>query len=84
LRARLTVDYIEQSMLLYRNTRTHVRELLDQAIHAGYDRVQIVGEGDIADVCRLSCLEQGIRVVNDDHVPKLVIYGLKVQLMIEE
>ena len=84
LRARLTVDYIEQSMVLYRNTRTHVRELLDQAKYAGYDRVQIIGEGDIADVCRLSCLEQGIRVVSEDHVPKLVIYGLKVQLKIEE
>ncbi len=63
LRARLTVNYIETSMDLYRRTRQRVRELLTQVRQAGFDRVLIDGEGDIADICRLTCLEQGIRVV---------------------
>jgi hypothetical protein len=31
--------------------------------HAGFDRVRIVGSGDVADICKLTCLEQGISVV---------------------
>ena len=33
---------------------------------AGYDRVRIVGDAgnDIVDVCRLTCLEQGIKIVS--------------------
>src|SRR5512147_1969054 len=40
-RARLTVDYLEQSMLLYRRTRQHVRDSLAEVKRAGYDRVYI-------------------------------------------
>ncbi len=62
LRARLTVNYIETSMRLYRRTRDHVRELLVQVRQAGFESVWIEGEGDIADICRLICLEQGINI----------------------
>src|SRR4030067_725814 len=61
-RARLTLHYIETSMKLYRRTRQHVRELIGEVKKAGFIRVHIVGEGDIADVCRLTCLEQGVSV----------------------
>ena len=79
-RARLTVDYIEQSMLLYRRTRQHVREILVEVKHHGYDRVNISGDGDIADICRLTCLEQGIQVVDQPDVPVLEARGMKVFL----
>ena len=36
LRARLTVNYIETSMRLYRRTRQRVRELLTEVQQAGY------------------------------------------------
>jgi DNA-binding MarR family transcriptional regulator len=80
LRALLTVDYIEQQFLLYRNTRQHVREHLQQIKAAGYEKVTIRGEGDVADICRLSCLEQGVAVTADANAPALEISGLKVFL----
>jgi DNA-binding MarR family transcriptional regulator len=80
LRARLTVDYIEQQFLLYRNTRKRVKEHLKAVRQAGYDRVRLIGEGDVADICRLSCLEQGIALVPDGNVPVLEVIGLKVSL----
>ncbi len=83
LRARLTVDYIEQSMLLYRRTRQRVRELLTEVKSTGYDRIYIDGDGDIADICRLTCLEQGIKIVDEKDVPNLVVQGLKVVLQTE-
>jgi len=80
LRTLLTVDYIEQQFLLYRNTRQRVREHLEQIKTAGHQAVAIRGEGDVADICRLSCLEQGVAITTDSNVPVLEIVGLKVVL----
>ncbi len=94
-RAHLTVDYIEQSFLLYRNIRKRVRELLLDVKHQGFDQVHIETEvnpedpklstttNDIADVCRLTCLEQGIRISQDPSVPTLLVQGVKVTLRME-
>jgi DNA-binding MarR family transcriptional regulator len=89
-RARLTIDYIEQSMLMYRATRQRVRELLAEVKRAGYDRVRVEADAangqanDIADVCRLTCLEQNIHVVTENNVPVLMVNGLKVSMQMEE
>ena len=89
-RARLTVHYIETSMRLYRRIRARVRELLGEVQLAGYSEIQIEGEGDIADICRLTCLEQNIRVLDGKYqssqinVPTLEIHGTKVRLRMEE
>jgi hypothetical protein len=83
LRARLTVDYIEQQFLLYRNTRQRVGEQLEQIRRAGFDRVRVVGTGDVADICKLTCLEQGIAIVKDEDAPALEVIGLKVVLHTE-
>jgi DNA-binding MarR family transcriptional regulator len=80
LRARLTVDYIEQSMLLYRSVRNRVREHLGEVKSAGFDSVNIQGEGDIADICRLTCLEQGVKVADRPKIPVLEVCGAIVRL----
>jgi DNA-binding MarR family transcriptional regulator len=83
-RARLTINYIDQSMRLYRRTRLKVRELLSEAQRAGFDRVRIMSEGDIADICRLTCLEQRVAIVDLPGVPILDVQGTKVYLKFEE
>jgi DNA-binding MarR family transcriptional regulator len=83
LRALLTVDYVEQQFLFYRNTRKSVGEKLQQVKAAGFDRVSIHGAGDVADICRLSCLEQGITCTTDTNAPVLEIIGLKVVLRLD-
>jgi len=94
-RAHLTIDYIEQSFLLYRNIRKRVRELLAEVKHTGLDQVHIETDvdledpklssqtNDIADVCRLTCLEQGIKISQDPSDPTLVVHGVKVTLRME-
>lgn len=79
-RARLTVNYIEESMKLYRRVRQRVRELLLEARQNGFDGVRIEGDGDIAEICRLTCLEQGIPISEDPASPALVVKGAKVHL----
>jgi hypothetical protein len=94
-RAHLTIDYIEQSFLLYRNIRKRVRELLDEVKQAGSDQVRIEcttdfddpklfsQTNDIADVCRLTCLEQGIKITQERYAPALLVQGVKVTLVME-
>ena len=83
LRARLTVDFIERSFDLYRKTRQRVQEHLTSLRQAGVNHVRISGEGDVVDICRLTCLEQGITIVPDGNAPMLEVRGLKVILHME-
>lgn len=94
-RAHLTVDYIEQSFLLYRNIRKRVRELLVEVKQAGFDHVHIETithledpklasqSNDVADVCRLTCMEQGVKVSQEPVYPTIVVNGVKVNLRME-
>ncbi len=84
LRARLTVNYIERSFDLYRKTRLRVKEHLDTVRAAGQNRVRVIGEGDVADICKLSCLEQGLVIVQDADAPTLEVKGFKVVLNMGE
>ena len=80
LRARLAVDYVERSFSVYRHTRQRVKDYLVKVRNAGYSRVRIVGSGDVADICKLTCIEQGVAVVNDKSAPALVLDGYKIRL----
>lgn len=83
LRARLTVAYVEQSMALYRETREQARELLSEAQARGYQAVIVDGDDDIADVCRLTSLEQGLEVVEggaDGELPVVEVEGRELKL----
>ena len=84
LRARLTVNYIERSFVLYRKTRERVKVHLKAVKRAGYSTVRLLGEGDVADICRLTCLEQGIDIVPDQDIPMLEVKGFKVVLHMEK
>jgi len=83
LRARLAVDYVEKSFSLYRKTRQRVREYISEVQGAGYDRLRIIGKGDVADICRLTCLEHGINVVTDEDAPVLQVEATRVTLQME-
>lgn len=83
LRARLTFLYIQNSFSLYRKTRSHVIELLGRARQMGFHQIRLEGEGDVAEVCRLTCLEQGVEIVLDGSAPVLQVGGLQVNLIFD-
>jgi len=83
LRARLTIDYIERSFDLYRKTRQRVKTHLAEIKKAGYTRVLLVGDGDLADIFRLSCLEESVEIVKDGDAPVVEVKGFKVTLRME-
>ena len=84
LRAQLTLNYVETSMALYRRVREQSRVALAEAQARGARAVHIIGDGDLADVCRLTCLELGLAVVPDasrSEVAVLEVRGQKVNLL---
>jgi DNA-binding MarR family transcriptional regulator len=80
LRARLALDFIQNSFRVYRLVRERSIEAIYQIEQAGYKAVFLEGDGDVAEICRLTCLEKGIMLVTEeyDHAPVLRIQGLKV------
>jgi DNA-binding MarR family transcriptional regulator len=80
LRARLTMQYIDNQMRLYRETRLLVKELLTELRSEGHKQVKIVGDSEIADVCKLTCMEQGFEVGEGEDLPILLVEGYTVRL----
>ena len=83
-KARLAGEYVEASMALYRRTRTEARRLLSQVKDAGYQQVRLTGEGDIAEIAALTCLELGLGMLRnseDDSLPVLQVQGTRLELI---
>ena len=80
LRTRLTVDYIQSSFELYRHTRQKTLTAIRQLRESGFAQVRIEGDGEIAEVCRLTCLENSLPVTEDPSAPCIVIDGIHISL----
>ena len=80
LRTRLAMVSIQYSMQLYRETRLEAQKLLAQVRKQGYDSIRLEGDGDLAEVVRLTCLEQGVDVVTHGDVPVIKIEGTQIIL----
>ena len=58
-KSRLTYDYMEYSLYLYRQVRIHLRSVLEPLSHSG-KRVAIYGAGEAAELAYLSLREAGL------------------------
>lgn len=81
LRTRLTVDYIQQQFKLFRRIRNRVTNLLIPLEEADEHMLRLIGEGDVADVCRLTCMERHFTLTENPNAPTLLVEGLKVKLV---
>ena len=80
LRAKLTLVYVQQSFNLFRKVRKRVLSLLEKLDNGDVRSVRLVGQGDIAEVCRLTIMEQHFMLTEDPDAPCLVVDGLNVSL----
>lgn len=82
-KSRLGVQYAQMSLRVYRETRARATDLLAQVQRAGFREVIVEGEGDLAEICRLTCLEQNIRVAQAASgctSPVLLVNGAQIEL----
>jgi DNA-binding MarR family transcriptional regulator len=84
LRAQLTLAYVQQSFSLFRQIQRDVRDHLQSLKELGIAAVRLEGSGDIAEVCRLICLEGQMTLTDAPHAPALVVDGLSVRLEFDD
>ncbi len=82
-KSRLGVQYAQMSLRVYRQTRARAIDLLAQVRRAGFVAVVIEGGGDLAEICRLTCLEQNVRIAKATSgcaLPVLQVDGAQIDL----
>ena len=81
-KARLANEYVDASMALYRRTRTEAQRLLTEVKLAGYEQVYIDGDGEIAEICRLTCLEIQVQGLAEPDIgrPTIMIDATKLTI----
>ena len=81
-KADLANRYFQASMRIYRLSRVEAKRILKSAKAAGYDTVVIVGDGDIAEIVELTCLELDVRSTRETEdrpdLPQIVVDGLQI------
>jgi DNA-binding MarR family transcriptional regulator len=81
-KAKLASEYLEISLSLYRKTREEAKRLLEEVKAAGYDSVFVDGDGEIAEIVRLTCLEMGVacQALHDGRALKVRIEQTRLSL----
>ncbi len=78
LRANLLVNFIQSSMELYRLVRGRSLQAIGEIKSRGFSAARIEGQGDVAEILKLTCMEQGISLSRNHHDPVLRVIGLKI------
>ena len=81
-KTRLTRKFMQASLHWYRETRQTSKGFIEQVTAVGFDTVCIKGDGDLAEVVYLTCLEAGIMIHEeiDPTYPIFRIDGFKTLL----
>ncbi len=62
-KTRLTYEYIQSSVVFYRDARHKVRQLFNDLTHGGYRSICFYGVSDLAEIAYLSMQETPIQLV---------------------
>ena len=62
-KTRLTYEFMEYSLILYGNVRTHLRAALEPCVRENLRRVALYGTGEAAELAYLSIAELGLDLV---------------------
>jgi len=79
LKARLTREYMETSLCVYRELRQAAREALAEVRNAGFTAVRTDGRDEAMEIFRLTCLDEGVRIEKRGStlLPKVSASGLR-------
>lgn len=83
-RANLLVDYINSSFDLYRLVRQRSLDAIHKMKELNISTIYLDGSGDVADICKLTCIEQGLQISEKKCYPIFRVEGLKIFIIFEE
>jgi DNA-binding MarR family transcriptional regulator len=78
LKARLTSEYMQYSLQVYRELRQAAKEALAQVRGKGYAAVKTDGRGEAMEIFRLTCLEEDVAVKEavSSSLPEIKVEGV--------
>jgi DNA-binding MarR family transcriptional regulator len=82
LKARLTSEYMEVSLRVYRELRQAARETLNEIRDAGCTALRVEGNDEATEIFCLTCLEQGIRVERNPSSPLPLVRAEGMQFVV--
>lgn len=85
-KSRLVGEYVDWSLTFFRHAREQYSELLDRARILGFERIAIVGDGELAEIAVLAALDQGvdIRGIVSPKTNRDKLFGLRVARSLAE
>ena len=83
LKARLTSQYMDVSLRVYRELRQAARETLAQVSAGGYAAVKADGRDEAMEIFRLTCLEEGIGVTKNPATPLPEVWAEGTRFVVE-
>lgn len=78
LKARLTSEYMQYSLQVYRELRQAAKEALAQVRGKGYVAVKTDGRGEAMEIFRLTCLEEDVAIKEavSSSLPEIKVEGV--------
>ena len=83
LKARLTREYMEYSLQVYRELRQAARETLAQVRDGGYAAVKADGGGEAMEIFWLTCLEEGMGIERNPATPLPEVWAEGTRFVVE-
>jgi len=83
LKARLTSEYMDYSLRVYRQLRQAAREVLAQVRAAGYTAICTGGHGEAMEILHLTCLEEGLTIEKNPAAPLPKVRAEGVRFVVE-
>ncbi len=77
LRAHLMIDYVKSSLQLYRLVRERSLKEIESLKERNIEQIRLEGEGEVAEIFRLSCMEHGIQISTNHTDHSVRVIGLK-------
>ena len=77
LRAHLMIDYVKSSLQLYRLVRERSLKEIESLKERNIEQIRLEGEGEVAEIFRLSCMEHGIQITTNHTDHSVRVIGLK-------
>ena len=83
LKARLTAQYMEVSLRVYRELRQAARETLAQVQGKGYTALKANGRDEAIEIFHLTCLEEGMPVEKSSSQPLPEVWAEGTRFMVK-
>jgi DNA-binding MarR family transcriptional regulator len=71
MKVKLTKSYMDVSLRVYRELRQAAQQRLKEVQQAGYGAIAIEGNDEAAEILRLTCIEQGMKVEKKASAPMI-------------